>query len=339
MLVPLADLDPHVADPDPGRRCDSVRPTGLTLTPARVDRHPHGAGTKRRTERRGRTCTRPNAAGRFALVGPGRAGTTVAAVARRRADGPRSRSPAGSPTRPRRAGAPTARARPRSTVADVGRGRRPRARRHARRRDRRRRAPRWRRRLDPARSSCTSPARARSTSSTSCSAERPDVEIGALHPLQSFPSAELGCRAAPRLVVRGRRALPQSTGSRVARHAPVPGRRRPAGRVPRGRDRRVEPPRRAARPGGRVPRTRPACPPEALLPLCGHVDNVDALGAGARSPGRSRAATSTPSPGISTRSPADERATYRALAREALRLTGRDDAAPARGLLRRRARR
>ena len=113
-----------------------------------------------------------------------------------------------------------------------------------------------RRACAPARSCCTSPGRAPSTSCDKLGVARPDVELGSLHPLQSLPSAELGVARLPGLVVRGRRPARSGPARDLARDAPVPrGRRRPD-RVPRRGHRGVEPPRRAARPGGAPRRGR-----------------------------------------------------------------------------------
>jgi predicted short-subunit dehydrogenase-like oxidoreductase (DUF2520 family) len=69
-------------------------------------------------------------------------------------------------------------------------------------------------------------------------------------------------------------------------------------------------------------------PPEALLPLVrASVDNVEALGADDALTGPvARGDADTVARHLATLPP-DERAAYRALAREALRLTGRDDPA------------
>ena len=71
-------------------------------------------------------------------------------------------------------------------------------------------------------------------------------------------------------------------------------------------------------------------PAEALLPLVrAAIDNVDALGAGDALTGPvARGDADTVARHLDALPP-DERATYRALAREALRLSGRDDAASA----------
>ena len=64
--------------------------------------------------------------------------------------------------------------------------------RHARPRDRAGGAARSRRRSNRARSCPPRGLAAASTCSTRCSSVRPDVRVGALHPLQSFPSATIG---------------------------------------------------------------------------------------------------------------------------------------------------
>ncbi len=80
--------------------------------------------------------------------------------------------------------------------------------------------------------------------------ERPDVQVGALHPLQSLPSVELGLARLPGswCAVDGPPAVERlalSLGMRPFRVAP--GER---ARAPRGRDHRVQPSRRVARAGG-----------------------------------------------------------------------------------------
>ena len=315
VVVPLADLDPAWASRIPPDR-DAVRPTRSSIDVARVDRHPHPGLERRGDGLRGARPSAASPAGALALVGPGRAGTTLAvalaargwtpvAVAGRR---PTHRRPLARRRAARRA--------VRSTVADAGRDADLVHHRHARRRHRRRRRG-ARAGCGRARSSCTSRARARSRSSTSCRRTRPDVEIGALHPLQSLPSVELGLARLPGLVVRGRRAARGRAPRALARHASVPGRPGPSAlattrprpspptissrcsvRCVRARRRR----RRAAR-GAAPARARPASTTStrSALPT--------------RSPVRSRAATSTPCARHLDALPADERAAYRALAR------------------------
>lgn len=155
---------------------------------------------------------------------------------------------------------------------------------------------------------------------------RPDVEIGSLHPLQSLPSPELGVARLP--------------GSWCAVEGPASVERlalslglRPF---------RVAPDRRAAYHAaatiasnhlvallGQAARVADAAgiPPEALLPLVrSSVDNVDTLGAAAALTGPvARGDADTVTRHLDALDP-DEQAVYRALAREALRLSGRDDA-------------
>jgi predicted short-subunit dehydrogenase-like oxidoreductase (DUF2520 family) len=157
-------------------------------------------------------------------------------------------------------------------------------------------------------------------------AARPDVEVGSLHPLQSLPSPEVGITRLP--------------GSWCAVEGPASVERLA---VSLGlRPFRVDPERRAEYHAaatiasnhlvallGQAVRVADAAgvPPEALLPLVrASVDNVDALGAAAALTGPvARGDADTVARHLGTLTP-DERATYRALAREALRLSGRDDA-------------
>ena len=138
--------------------------------------------------------------------------------------------------------------------------------------------------------------------------ERPDVQIGALHPLQSLPSVELGLERLPGswCAVDGPPAVERlalSLGMRPFRVAP--GER---ARVPRGRDHRVQPPRRAARPGGARRRggggaargTAPAGAGERR-------QRRSARRASTRSPAPSRVATPTPCVATSTRCPLTNR--------------------------------
>jgi predicted short-subunit dehydrogenase-like oxidoreductase (DUF2520 family) len=164
-------------------------------------------------------------------------------------------------------------------------------------------------------------------------AERPDVTVGALHPLQSLPSVELGLARLPGswCAVDGPPAL-----ERLALTLGL-------------RPFRVEASQRARYHAaatiasnhlvallGQAVRVAEAAgvPPEALLPLVrASVDNVDALGAADALTGPvARGDTYTVVRHLDTL-PVDERATYRALAAEALRLSGRDDAAALRELL------
>jgi predicted short-subunit dehydrogenase-like oxidoreductase (DUF2520 family) len=157
-------------------------------------------------------------------------------------------------------------------------------------------------------------------------AERPDVEIGALHPLQSLPSVELGLQRLPGswCAVDGAPAVERlavSLGMRPFRVAP---------------DRRAQYHAAATIASnhvvallGQAVRVAEAAgvPPEALLPLVrASVDNVGALGAGDALTGPvARGDADTVARHLDTL-PRDERAAYLALAREALRLSGRDDA-------------
>ena len=114
--------------------------------------------------------------------------------------------------RGRRAARPTRRPRPSAAaclasrpalVSEVGARRRPRDRRHSRPRHRAGAAARPRPRSSPARSWCTSRVRAVSTCSRRCSTRRTGVRVGALHPLQSFPSATVGLERLRRRLGRG----------------------------------------------------------------------------------------------------------------------------------------
>jgi len=156
---------------------------------------------------------------------------------------------------------------------------------------------------------------------------RPDVFVGSLHPLQSLPSAEVGAARLPgswcavdghagveRLAVSlGLRPFRVDEDRRVAYHA--------AATVASnhlvallGQASRI-----AADAG---------VPPEALLPLVrATLDNVDALGPEAALTGPvARGDADTVARHLDAL-PADEQRAYRALAAEALRLTGRDDPA------------
>ena len=159
--------------------------------------------------------------------------------------------------------------------------------------------------------------------------ERPDVEIGALHPLQSLPSAELGLARLPGSwcavdgPARGR--APRA----VARHASVPSRRRTA--RPQYHAAATIASNHLVALLGQAVRVADAAgvPPEALLPLVrATVDNVDALGRGRRahrSGGAGRRRHRGPPP-RRPRRPTSAPRTGRWRA-EALRLSGRDDAA------------
>jgi len=158
-------------------------------------------------------------------------------------------------------------------------------------------------------------------------AARPDVLVGSLHPLQSLPSVELGVERLPgswcavdgpagveRLAVSlGMRPFRVADEQRVAYHA--------AATIASnhlvallGQASRI-----AAEAG---------VPPEALLPLVrATLDNVETLGPEAALTGPvARGDADTVARHLDTL-PAAELRAYRALAAEALRLTGRDDAA------------
>jgi len=158
-------------------------------------------------------------------------------------------------------------------------------------------------------------------------AARPDVLVGSLHPLQSLPSVELGVERLPgswcavdgpagveRLAVSlGMRPFRVTDDQRVAYHA--------AATIASnhlvallGQASRI-----AAEAG---------VPPEALLPLVrATLDNVETLGPEAALTGPvARGDADTVARHLDML-PADDQRAYRALAAEALRLTGRDDAA------------
>jgi predicted short-subunit dehydrogenase-like oxidoreductase (DUF2520 family) len=154
---------------------------------------------------------------------------------------------------------------------------------------------------------------------------RPDVDIGALHPLQSLPSVELGsARLAgswcavdgpdevERLAITlGMRPFRVAPGDRAEYHA--------AATIASnhlvallGQAARV------ARDAG--------VPVEALWPLVrATLDNVEALGARDALTGPVARGDADTVARHLVALPADERSAYRALAREALRLSGRDD--------------
>jgi predicted short-subunit dehydrogenase-like oxidoreductase (DUF2520 family) len=163
-------------------------------------------------------------------------------------------------------------------------------------------------------------------------AERPDVAVGALHPLQSLPSVARGLERLPgswcavdgppaveRLALSlGMRPFRVAPGARAGYHAAAT----------------IASNHLVALLGQAVRVAEAAgVPPEALLPLVrASVDNVAALGADDALTGPvARGDADTVARHLATL-PADERDAYRALAREALRLTGRDDA-PLRDLL------
>jgi predicted short-subunit dehydrogenase-like oxidoreductase (DUF2520 family) len=156
---------------------------------------------------------------------------------------------------------------------------------------------------------------------------RPDVLIGSLHPLQSLPSADVGVVRLPgswcavaghagveRLAVSlGMRPFRVTDDQRVAYHA--------AATI--ASNHLVALLGQAARVAADA-----GVPAEALLPLVrATLENVDALGAEAALTGPvARGDADTVARHLDTL-PADEQRAYRALAAEALRLTGRDDAA------------
>ncbi len=157
--------------------------------------------------------------------------------------------------------------------------------------------------------------------------ERPDVEVGALHPLQSLPSVELGLERLPgswcavggppaveRLAVSlGMRPFRVAAGDRARYHAAAT----------------IASNHLVALLGQAVRVAEAAgLPPEALLPLVrASIDNVEALGAVDALTGPvARGDVDTVARHLHTL-PADEQPAYRALALEALRLSGRDDPA------------
>jgi predicted short-subunit dehydrogenase-like oxidoreductase (DUF2520 family) len=154
---------------------------------------------------------------------------------------------------------------------------------------------------------------------------RPDVLVGSLHPLQSLPSVDLGTERLPgswcavdgpagveRLAVSlGMRPFRVADDRRVAYHA--------AATI--ASNHLVALLGQAARVAADA-----GVPPEALLPLVrATLDNVDALGPEAALTGPvARGDADTVARHLDAL-PADEQRAYRALAAEALRLTGRDD--------------
>jgi predicted short-subunit dehydrogenase-like oxidoreductase (DUF2520 family) len=155
--------------------------------------------------------------------------------------------------------------------------------------------------------------------------ERPDVEIGSLHPLQSFPSAEIGVTRLPgswcavdgsddveRIAVSlGLRPFRIDDGRRAAYHATA-----------------TVASNHLVALMGQVARLAEAAgvPPAALLPLVrSTLDNVDAHGpAGALTGPIRRGDVDTVARHLAALPPDEQRA-YRALAEQALRLTDRDD--------------
>ena len=157
--------------------------------------------------------------------------------------------------------------------------------------------------------------------------ERPDVAVGSLHPLQSFPSAEIGLARLPgswcavdgpadveRIAVSlGLRPFRIDESQRVAYHATA-----------------TVASNHLVALMGQVARLAEAAgvPPAALLPLVrSTLENVDARGpADALTGPIVRGDVDTVARHLDAL-PADERRAYRALAEEALRLSGRDDPA------------
>jgi predicted short-subunit dehydrogenase-like oxidoreductase (DUF2520 family) len=158
-------------------------------------------------------------------------------------------------------------------------------------------------------------------------AARPDVEVGSLHPLQSLPSPELGLArlAGSWCAIDGPASLERLAVSLGLRPFRVPSSRRGEYHAAAT----IASNHLVALLGQatRVAETA-GIPPEALLPLVrASVDNVDALGpAGALTGPVARGDADTVARHLAALPPT-ERATYRALALEALRLSGRDDAA------------
>jgi predicted short-subunit dehydrogenase-like oxidoreductase (DUF2520 family) len=156
-------------------------------------------------------------------------------------------------------------------------------------------------------------------------AARPDVEVGALHPLQSLPSPEVGLQRLPGswCAVEGPptvERLALSLGLRPFRVAPGD-RARYHAAATIASNHLVALLGQAARVADAA-----GVPPEALLPLIrASVDNVDALGPGDALTGPvARGDGDTVARHLEALSP-DDASTYRVLAREALALSGRDD--------------
>lgn len=158
-------------------------------------------------------------------------------------------------------------------------------------------------------------------------ASRPDVEVGSLHPLQSLPSPEIGAArlAGSWCAIEGPDSVERlavSLGLRPFRVAPAQRAQYHAAATVAS-NHLVALLGQAMRIAGTA-----GIPPEALLPLVrASVENVDALGpAGALTGPVARGDADTVARHLAALPPG-ERASYRALAREALRLSGRDDAA------------
>src|SRR4051812_38296055 len=157
--------------------------------------------------------------------------------------------------------------------------------------------------------------------------ERPDVETGALHPLQSLPSVDLGVARLPGswCAVDGPPAV-----ERLALSLGMRPFRLPAGRRAGYHAAATIASNHLVALLGQAVRVAEAAgvPPEALLPLVrASVDNVEALGARDALTGPvARGDADTVARHLDALS-ADERVAYRTLASEALRLSGRDDSA------------
>jgi predicted short-subunit dehydrogenase-like oxidoreductase (DUF2520 family) len=154
---------------------------------------------------------------------------------------------------------------------------------------------------------------------------RPDVEVGSLHPLQSLPSPDLGVARLPGswCAVEGPASVERlavSLGLRPFR-VPADQRARYHAAATIASNHLVALLGQAARVAEAA-----GVPPEALWPLVrASVDNVDALGAADALTGPvARGDADTVARHLDALAP-DERAGYRALAREACRLSGRDD--------------
>jgi predicted short-subunit dehydrogenase-like oxidoreductase (DUF2520 family) len=155
---------------------------------------------------------------------------------------------------------------------------------------------------------------------------RPDVHVGSLHPLQSLPSVDAGLARLPGswCAVDGPDAVERlaiSLGLRPFRVAP-------ADRVEYHAAATIASNHLVALLGQATRVARDAgVPPDALWPLVrATVDNVEAFGAADALTGPvARGDADTVARHLDAL-PADERAAYRALATEALRLSGRADA-------------
>jgi predicted short-subunit dehydrogenase-like oxidoreductase (DUF2520 family) len=154
---------------------------------------------------------------------------------------------------------------------------------------------------------------------------RPDVRVGSLHPLQSFPSPEVGITrlAGSWCAVDGPDDVERLALTLGLRPFRVPD----ADRVTYHAAATIASNHLVAL-LGQATRVADAAgvPAEALLPLVrATLDNVDALGAAAALTGPiARGDADTVARHLDAL-PVDERPAYRALAAEALRLTGRDD--------------